>query len=372
MPDRRADYLIIGGGMAGVSCAFELAAHGRVIVLEQESQPGFHATGRSAALYATLYGKAVVRALSIASRPFFDALPGGFWPGPVLTQRGTLFPAHEERLSSLDDIAGEGTGLTRIGRDEILRMVPILRPDFTAAGLFEPEASDIDVHTLLQGYLRGLKARSGTLVTDAEVNAAARVSGDWQVDTAAGVFSAPILINAAGAWADTVAQRAGIAPLGLQPLRRTVILTDAPAFANFARWPCVIDASEHFYFKPDAGRLLISPADETPALPVDAQPEELDVAIAVDRFETATTMTVRRPSHRWAGLRTFAPDRTPVIGFDPAAGGFFWLAGQGGYGIQTAPAASQLAAALITRTPIADHLAEIDCGALSPQRLVQP
>jgi D-arginine dehydrogenase len=372
MTDSTTAFIVIGAGMAGASCAFELAAHGRVIVLEQERQPGFHATGRSAALYATLYGKAVVRALSVASRPFFDALPGGFWHAPALSRRGTLFPAHEDRLSALDEIAGDSVGLSRIGRDEILRMVPILRPEFAAAGLYEPQASDIDVDTLLQGYLRGLRARGGTLVTDAEMESAVFRDGSWQIETSAGAYTAPIIVNAAGAWADIVAQRAGLGPLGLQPLRRTAILTEAPPFADFAQWPCVIDASEQFYFKPDAGRLLVSPADETPTPPVDAQPEELDVAIAVDRFETATTMTIRRPSHRWAGLRTFSPDRSPVIGFDPRATGFFWLAGQGGYGIQTAPAASQLAAALVTGTSIADHLCGIDRNALSPTRFTQP
>jgi D-arginine dehydrogenase len=222
---------------------------------------------------------------------------------------------------------------------------------------------DIDVATLHQGYLAGLRRRGGQLVTDAGVTSLRRKAGVWTAATRAGAFAAPIVLNAAGAWADAVAALAGLAPLGLAPKRRTVALIPGPDL-DFAAWPLVIEAGESFYFKPDAGRLLISPADETDSAPTDAQPEDLDVAIAVDRIERATTMSIRRITHRWAGLRTFAPDRTPVCGFDPHADGFFWLAGQGGYGIQSAAALAKRTARLIGGAPAAD---EID-RALSPGR----
>ncbi len=366
---RVCDFLVVGAGMAGVSCGYELAAHGSVIIVERESHPGFHTTGRSAALYSATYGNAVIRALSRASRGFFDNLPQGFSPTPILSPRGSVYSAHVDDLAALDRIENGAEGLLRrIDQAEILARVPIMKPEHAAAGLFEADACDIDVHALLSGYLRGLKARGGVLVADAEVKSANSSGGRWRVETSAGAFAAPVLINAAGAWADIVAGLAGVAPLGLAPLRRTVVLADAPPIDGFGRWPHLIDAEERFYFKPDAGRLLMTPADETPSPPCDAQPDELDVAIAIDRVETATTLSIRRVLHRWAGLRTFAPDRSLVIGFDAGADGFFWLAGQGGYGIQTAPATARLAAALASRSPLPDDLAGIDRRALSPRR----
>ncbi len=360
-----ADILVIGAGIAGASAAYELAAERRVIVLEQEAQAGFHSTGRSAALFSETYGNATVRALSRESRPFLTAPPDGFGETPLLTPRGAMFVAGEAERPHLDALAADAEpgALVPLSGDEVRSRVPVLRPEASAAGLYEAGAMDIDVATLHQGYLAGLRRRGGRLVTDAGVTALRREAGVWTAATRAGDFAAPIVVNAAGAWADTVAALAGLAPLGLAPKRRTVALIPGPD-TDFAAWPLVIEAGERFYFKPDAGRLLISPADETDTPPTDAQPEDLDVAIAVDRIERATTLSIRRITHRWAGLRTFAPDRTPVCGFDPAAEGFFWLAGQGGYGIQTAAALAKRTARLVGGAPATD---EID-RALSPVR----
>ena len=343
-----ADILVIGAGIAGASVAFELAAERRVVVLEQEEQPGFHSTGRSAALFSETYGNATVRALSRESRAFLTAPPGGFGEAPLLTPRGALFVASEGERRELETLAteAEAGAFAWLTGDEVLARVPVMRPEAAVAGLYEAGAMDIDVAALHQGFLAGLRRRGGRVVTDAGVAALRREAGVWTAATRAGEFAAPIVVNAAGAWADAVAAAAGVAPLGLQPKRRTVAITPGPDLP-FADWPLVIGADESFYFKPDAGRLLLSPADETDSAPTDAQPEDLDVAIAVDRIEQATTLSIRRITHRWAGLRTFAPDRTPVCGFDPQAEGFFWLAGQGGYGIQTAAALSKRAARLV-------------------------
>jgi D-arginine dehydrogenase len=256
-------------------------------------------------------------------------------------------------------------------------MAPMLRPDYVAGAVWEPDAMDMDVHAIHHGYLKGLRARGGRIVTDAELQSLTRHNGLWHAETRAGPQSAPWLVNAAGAWADAVAALAGLAPIGLVPKRRTAITFDPtpiPEQADLPHWPMVCDADETFYFKPEGGRLLASPADETPSEPCDAQAEELDVALTVDRIERASLFSVRRISHRWAGLRTFAPDKTPVVGPDPAAEGFFWLAGQGGYGIQTAPAMARTAAGLLTSGKIPEDLATLGVTAsdLAPERLRAP
>ncbi|HXQ14646.1 MAG TPA: FAD-binding oxidoreductase [Caulobacteraceae bacterium] len=365
-----ADFLVIGAGAAGASAGYELAALGAVVVLEQEERPGVHATGRSAALFSETYGNAAVRALTRASRSFLTDAPDGFSETALLRPRGALFIAGEAELEALEALAAaeRATGaFVGLSGEEVRARVPILRSEASTAGLYEAGAMDIDVDALHQGYLRGLRRRGGRVVVNAGVARLRRERGVWVAETGAGDFAAPIVINAAGAWADKVAGLARLGAIGLSPKRRTVAVVDGPD-AAFADWPLVIEAGERFYFKPEAGRLLISPADETASEPCDAQPEDLDVAIAADRIETATTLTIRRISHRWAGLRTFAPDRTPVCGFDPRTEGFFWLAGQGGYGIQTSPALAQLTAHLIARSsgdpdPISAEL--------SPDRLLK-
>jgi D-arginine dehydrogenase len=344
------DIAVIGAGIAGASVAAELARTHKVALLEREEFPGYHSTGRSAALFSEIYGNAVVRALSRASRDFFYEPPAGFVPHPLVKPRGALHIASEARRGELETFAASGDvggAVLRLSRDEALAACPVLRPEHVCAAVLETDAADVDVDGLHQAYLRRFRGESGSLLTDCEVLSLSRDGSRWEIRTSRETVHANIVVNAAGAWADAIAAMAGAAPLGIQPCRRTAILLELPAGVSAENWPMVIDIDESFYMKPDAGLLLISPADETPVDACDIQPEELDVAIAIDRVETATTLKISRIRKRWAGLRSFAPDRSPVIGYDHAIPGFFWLAGQGGYGIQTAPAASQLAAALV-------------------------
>ncbi len=370
------DVLIIGAGMAGASAAYFLAPQRRVLVLEREAQPGYHATGRSAAMYSETYGNATVRAITTASRPFYFDPPQGFSDYPLVTARGSLMVGaaqDRDRLHALwHELRALVPNVQWWTQDAILQRVPVLRPEMAHCGVFEPDAMDMDVHAIHQGFLRGAKGAGAQLVCGAGVQHMQReAGGGWRVDTAAGSFSAPIVVNAAGAWCDELAQLAGVAPVGLVPKRRTAFTTEAPAGCDISAWPLVIDAQESFYFKPDAGVLLMSPANEDAVEPQDVQPEELDVAIAVDRIETATTLQIRQVRRKWAGLRSFVSDKSPVVGFAADAPGFFWLAGQGGYGIQTAPAMGQLAAALVQGLPVPDAMAALGVRAedLSAHRL---
>jgi D-arginine dehydrogenase len=375
MSDRLdADIAVIGAGIAGASLAYELAAQRRVLLLERESQPGYHATGRSAALFTETYGNRVMRALARASKAFLLAPPAGFAASPVLTPRGTLLvaaPGEEPLLQQAqEDIRELLPDLQWLDGAAVRARVPCFAESQVAAGLFEPQAMDIDVHALHQGYLRGFKTRGGRLLVSAEVRALARDEGGWRFPTPTGEVRAELVVNAAGAWADAVGQLAGATAIGLVPRRRTAITFDAPAGADVGRWPAVIDVRETWYFKPEAGRLLASPADETPSPPCDAQPDDYDIAVLVDRLAHATTLTVPRLRSRWAGLRSFVADRTIVAGFDPQVPAFFWLAGQGGDGIQTAPAVARAAGALLLGRPLPADLADlgIDVGDLAPDR----
>jgi len=373
----KADVIILGAGIAGASAAYELAPTHRVLLLEREAQPGLHATGRSAAIFSEIYGNAVIRGLSRATRDFLFSPPQGFADAPLVTPRGTLFIAPPEQVAALRAMRDDpdvAAGTEVVGPDDAVRRVPILRREKVAQALYAPGDTDIDVNALHQGFLRGFKARGGTLICDTHIEALDRKGNTWRAVAGDTTYEAPVLVNAAGAWADTVARLAGAKPLGIMPKRRTVALLDAPADHDIRNWPLTIDADETFYFKPDAGRLLLTPADETPSPPCDAQPEELDIALAVDRFESMTTVGVRRVAHKWAGLRSFAPDRTPVVGFDHDAGGFFWLAGQGGYGMQTSSAMARTAAALIRGDAIPADIARegVTAAALSPARLRTP
>jgi len=369
-----ADVIVIGAGIAGASAACALAAARRVLLLERESQPGYHTTGRSAALFTETYGNAVMRALTRASKAFLGAPPPGFSPTPLLSPRGTLLVARAEQLPALrrahEECSALVDNLAWWTAEEVCARLPCFAPDQVAGGLLEPDAMDIDVHALHQGFLRGLRGRDGVLVCNAGVHALARYGGHWRVQTSAGEFAAPLLVNAAGAWADEIGRLAGARPIGLAPMRRTAITFDPPAGVSVERWPAVIDVDEQWYFKPDAGRILASPADETLSLPCDAQPDEYDVALLVDRLTRCTTLQVPRIRARWAGLRSFVADKTVVAGFDDEAPGFFWLAGQGGYGIQTAPAVARAAAVLIDGGPLPADIAGlgVDAGALSPRR----
>lgn len=371
----RTDFLVIGAGIAGASAAYFLAERGHVLLLERESHPGYHSTGRSAALYSQTYGNEAIRRLTVGSERFYRDPPAGFADHPLLTPRGALYIGRADQAMTVERIIAAAQALVPTVRmipvAEARRLVPALKADYVAAAGIEPDAMDIDVHALHQGFLRGLRARGGRVVTDAEVRGVGRANGDWSVETNEGAFRAPVLLNAAGAWCDAIAAMAGVPPIGLTPKRRTAFIFPPPPETDIAGWPMVIDADEQFYVKPDAGKLLGSPADETPVEPQDVQPDELDIAVAADRIQTAFDFEIRRIERRWAGLRSFVADRRPVVGFDAAAPGFFWVAGQGGYGIQTAPAMGLLCAALATGGAVPAELADLGLAAadLSPDRL---
>jgi D-arginine dehydrogenase len=344
------DIAIVGAGMAGASLAAEVAGEASVLLLEAEDQPGYHSTGRSAAFWAESYGGPFVQPLTTASGPFLER--HGF-----LSPRGGLHIADSdglEALAGLEADLGERVGFERLDRAGLEARLPGLREGWVA-GLFEPSCKDIDVAGLHGFYLAQARRKGTKLLTGAQVRGVRREERGWAVETAAGSVEAGLLVNAAGAWADRVAVMAGAAPVGLQPYRRTLsqLRIDPPAPQHL---PLVMDALERFYFKPEAGgRLWLSPHDETPCDPCDCAPEELDIAIAIDRLEHAVDWKVERVERSWAGLRSFAPDRRPVYGFDPSLRGFFWCAGQGGFGIQTAPAAAKLAADLLLgRDPALD------------------
>ena len=369
----RADIVVVGAGIVGASVAYELAAGAHVIVVDQEDQPGYHSSGRSAAVFSEAYGPAPIIALTCCSRGFFENPPEVFGETPLLTPRDMLAIARDDQLESLEalcrDIAGQ-PGVRRVDAVETAALMPILRPGYAAAGLLDQRACDIDVDALHQGYLRGLRHRGGALFCGARIERIARRNGVWTLFTRAAAYQAPIVVNAAGAWADVIGALAGAAPIGLVPKRRTALMVAAPPGVDPSSWPAVDDIDDQFYLKPDAGRLLLSPVDETPSPPCDAQPEEIDVALCIDRIQRAFAMDVPRIESRWAGLRSFVADGVPVCGFDPQLDGFFWLAGQGGYGIQSAAALSQLAAALINGTAPQPELVEhgFDIATVSPIR----
>jgi D-arginine dehydrogenase len=351
------DIAIIGAGIAGASVAWSLAQRApglKVVLVEGESQPGYHTTGRSAAFWVESYGGPGIVPLTRAGRGFFDAPPEGF-NTPLLTPRPGLFIAPPDD-AEFADANGRGALATMAAEfdeggvpytvmdAEMLAGTPaavMLKPEWRQRGLWQDGGSDIDVAALHQGYLRGRE-----IVRDARVTGIARDSAGWRLDTTGGLIVAKTIVNAAGAWGDEIAALAGVKPLGLRPLRRSmaVLVTDPPPPADL---PVVLDAAGRFYFKPDGGRLWLSPHDETPDVPHDVRPDEMDLAVVIDRFEQASPVTVKRLDSSWAGLRTFAPDRLPVFGFDAAVPDFFWCVGQGGVGIQTAPAAGELCAALL-------------------------
>lgn len=369
-----ADFLIIGAGIAGSAAAYKLGAKGRTIILERESQPGYHSTGRSAAVHTENYGNAAIRGLTVACGRFLRNPPPGFADQPILGPRGALLIGRADQRDALDRAFEAGARfcptLRRLDAGEAAGIVPLLNRDYVDSAVYEPDAMDIDVNALHQGYLRGARSQGTTLVTNAEVVGLTRANGTWTAKTTAGDFSAPVVVNAAGAWADEIAGLAGTPQVGLVPKRRTAFIFDAPAGFDTARWPITADVEEQFYFKPEAGRFMGSPADETPMPPCDVQPEELDIALAADRIQQATTLEIRHIRRKWAGLRSFVADRTLVIGPTARAEGFHWLAAQGGYGIQTSYAAADCLASLIDSGDIPSPLKELGLTAamLSPDR----
>lgn len=375
--EQHCDWLIIGAGIAGASLAWRLAPHGRVVILEREPAPGMHSTGRSAALYLESYGPPQVRALTLAGRDFLFEPPPGFSEVPILSPRGALTVATASLRAELDHQFEVVRALSplarRIEAAEARAMVPVLR-DSVIGGVLEPDAMDIDVDALLQAWLRGARRAGAVLECGAEVVSIERVAGpdsDWRVGDGRRSWRAPVVVDAAGAWADEVAARAGVGPIGLQPKRRSAFVFAPPAGIDSHAWPAFIAADESFYVKPDAGQLLGSPANADPVPPHDVVAEELDVAIGIDRIQAWTTLEIRRPSRTWAGLRSFVADGGLVGGFDPDASGFFWLAAQGGYGIQSSAGMSEACAALVRGQPLPGKFADLGLGEamLSPARL---
>lgn len=343
--------VVIGAGIAGASAAWHLAGRASVVVVEREAQAGAHATGRSAALHTETSGAPVVRLLAAASRPFLAEPPEGFAEHDLLSPRGLLWiarPDERDRLAAKAAAAeAAGVEVRRLDSSQCRALVEVLLPEAAAAGIIEPRAMTIDVDGLLQGFLRGARRKGAELCLSAGAVSVAGRAGAWQVQAGERSLDCDVVVNAAGAWCDQLAELAGVAPLGLRPLRRSVFVFPPPAGIDASGWPMVWDIGNRFYFEPEGSMLLVSPVDETPSEPCDARPEMEDIAMGVEDLEAATDLQVRGVRRTWAGLRTFASDSVPVVGFDPGCPGFFWLAGQGGYGIKTSPALGQLCASLI-------------------------
>jgi D-arginine dehydrogenase len=373
------DFAVIGAGIAGVSVAYQLARHASVVILEGEHVPAYHTTGRSAALHSETYGSAEIRAITVVSGRFYRKPPEGFTDHPLLTPRGALIAGRAEQQAGLQKAAATYAQLVPSVRwldpDETLRRQPLLRPEAAAGGAIFEEAEDMDVAAIHAGFLKGARAAGAELRLNAEVVDLERADGMWRIGLRGGErVAADTIINAAGAWADVVGGLAGAQPVGLVPKRRTAFTFDAPPGLDLVHMPMVIDFDESWYVKPEVGQFMGSLADETPSPPCDAQPEEIDVATAVERIETATTLSIRRIKNKWAGLRSFVADKNLVVGYDPEVEGFFWLAGQGGYGIQTGEAAGRLAASLALGRGLPDDVASLGVkeSALSPARFTGP
>jgi D-arginine dehydrogenase len=369
------DYLVIGAGISGASAAFELAASGSVALIEAENAPGYHSTGRSAALYTRNYGVPIVQRINAASHAFFTNPPTGFTDYPLLTPRGSLTvagPGDEDRLTATLALSSPGNDIELVSAADALSLAPLLRPEQVGAAAYEKGVMDMDVAALHQGYLRGLRQRGGTVVCSTRIENLEQRRGLWHLSAGDKTFTGRIVINAAGAWADEIGTMAGASSLRLVPKRRTAILVDPPLDLELGAMPAVEYIDGEAYFKPDAGKIMASPGDQTPAAPHDAQPDEWDVAVLVDWLERRTTLSIRRITHSWAGLRSFVDDQAPVVGFDARADNFFWLAGQGGFGIMMAPALSKATHGLIVEGTLPLELRDrgIQQRDLSPDRLI--
>ena len=372
------DFIVVGAGIAGASVAAFLAERGSVVVLERETQPGYHTTGRSAALFAESYGTGQVRALTRASRAFLECPPAGFAEVPILSPRGALLVGGSDQRGSLDALwqalQSTSTVAERLDGAAARALVPVLEPGRIDGAVLDPAAADIDVHALHQGYLRMARQRGGRVVCDAEVRALVRRDRCWHVYAGDVRWVAPVVVDAAGAWCDAVAALAGATPIGLVPKRRSAFVFAPPAGVEVGAWPAVVDVDEQWYFKPEAGLLLGSPANADPVPPHDVQPEAIDIATGIARIEAMTTLRIVRPTRTWAGLRSFVADGDLVGGFDDDREGFFWLAAQGGYGIQTSAAMGSACAALAAGEPLPAGIAAfgLDAAMLSPARLRPP
>jgi D-arginine dehydrogenase len=347
---RDFDIAVIGAGMAGASAAAHLSADNRVALLEAEDVAGYHTTGRSAAIWIQNYGPPDVRVLTRLSRSFYADPPAGFADTGLIRHRPVLTLATAAQLQTLEAVIADGLGIRRIPVKQAEAMVPALRAGYLGGAALEEDAFDMDVAAIHQGFLHMLRSRGGVLGLRNRVGRIERRDGMWEAEAAAGeVFRAPVVVNAAGAWGDEVGRLAGVVPLGLEPRRRTAAIVDPSPF-DVSDWPMIVDVDEAWYARPEARtRLMVSPADATPTYAHDVQPEEFDIAVGIDRMQQALDISVGRVEHSWAGLRTFTPDGSLAFGWDPKVEGFFWCVGQGGYGIQTAPAAGHLVADLVMR-----------------------
>ncbi|MGD9995434.1 MAG: NAD(P)/FAD-dependent oxidoreductase [Ilumatobacteraceae bacterium] len=351
--------IVVGAGIAGASAAWALAEDGPVVLVEREQSVGFHASGRSASVLSETSGHPVVCALAAASRSFFHEPPHGFADHPLLSPRGLLWVGEADDTTALDGLADRARSIAptvrRVSPTEARVLVPAMREHAVAGGgTFEPDAMAIDTDAVLQGFVRGLRARGGRLHLSSEAIEVRRADDGWEVRAGDFTWRAPVVVNAAGAWGDVVAARAGVSPLGLEARRRTACIV--PLADVDPSWPLVMDVAGRYYFEPESGGVLVSPADITLSDPCDAQADESDVAIALDRMREATTLSVRSVRRAWAGLRTFSPDGAPVVGDEPDAPGFFWLVGQAGAGIKTAPAIAATLAAMVRGEPIPNAL----------------
>lgn len=368
------DFLVIGGGIAGLSVAYELSASGSVVVLEAESSTGYHSTGRSAAVSSENYGPSLWKRLVTASKGFLENPPDDLATATLVHPRGALYlakPHEEDQIrGEVEDLQSRGAKVELITMDDVLKLCPVVEPTQFTRGLYEPDCVDIDTNELMQVYQRGLKRRGGELLVHAQVEELKKVDGQWNAVTRSGTYRAPIVINAAGGWVKSIALLAGLPERKVVPFRRTAVTFDPPDGVDIVQWPMIFDVAETFYFKPEAGKVMVSPVDMAPSEPCDAQADELEVAIAIDRIQRHTTMKVAKLSHSWGGLRTFASDHEPVIGPDPADKTFIWLAGQGGNGVMGGPAAARLAASFALGKEIPADIAAlgITADSVSPGR----
>ena len=353
------DFVVIGGGIAGVAAAASLAPHGSVTILEMEATLAYHTTGRSAAMFLINYGGEASRPLARASQSFLEQPPEGSADSSLLTERGALWVADQHQMEHLQRIAGEGhdsgAESVLIGPGEVLHLVPMMDSDHVAGGLWEPSARDIDVAALHQAFVRLARRNGAEIRTSSPVTDLNQVGGGWRVSTPGGDVDCRAVVNGSGAWGDQVAVMAGLQPIGLQPMRRTAFMV--PGDDAYSRWPLVVDVDQGWYFRPDGAQLLCSLAEENPSRPEDPRPRIEDVALAIERINTATRLDIRTVNSQWTGLRTFAPDRDLVIGEDPTAPGFFWLVGQGGTGIMTSPAYGALVASQVLGADLPSELA---------------
>lgn len=366
------DYLVIGAGISGAAASYELAGAGTVALIEAETMPGYHSTGRSAALYTRNYGVPTVQRINAASHGFFMKPPEEFAERPLLTPRGALTiaaPGDEDKLEKVLSLSSPGNEIELISATRVLKMAPLIRPEWVGAAAYEPGVMDMDVDALHQGYLRGLRRRGGRLFCSAPISGLTQRNGLWQAAAGDASFEGRVIINAAGAWADKVAALAGASPVGLVPKRRTGVIVNAPSDVSVESLPSVEFIDGEAYLKPEAGKIMASPGDQTPVEAQDIQPDEWDIAVIMDWLDRRTLVPVRRVESSWAGLRTFTADGAPVVGFDGTVENFFWLAGQGGFGIMMAPTLGRLTADMINGRA-ADSLAEIGLseGDISPSR----